>query len=132
MKLLRNFKVDNQNLITCTDSYVTIYSPNLDTLEFYYAYNGNPGIIANDVINGNGYYWIADETKGFRRIKNNFSKNKSLIGYGVLFTNECFHLSTLKDKLYVASGTTYGSNWNKTFNWHGIYQYNNSWNYLIE
>ena len=127
---LRNFKVDNQNLITCTDSYVTIYSTNLDTLEFFYAYNGNPGIIANDVINGNGYYWIADETKGFRRIKNNFSKNKSLIGYGGPFTNECFHLSSLKDKLYVASGTTYGSNWNKTFNWHGIYQYNNSWNYF--
>ena len=127
---LRNFKVDNQNLITCTDSYVTIYSTNLDTIEFFYAYNGNPGIIANDVINGNGYYWIADETKGFRRIKNNFSNNKSLIGYGGPFTNECFHLSSLKDKLYVASGTTYGSNWNKTFNWHGIYQYNNSWNYF--
>ena len=127
---LRNFKVDNQNLITCTNSYVTIYSPNLDTLEFFYAYNGNPGINANDIINGNGFYWIADQTKGFRRLKNNFSKNKSLIGYGGPYTNECFHLSSLKDKLYVASGTTYGSNWNKTFNWHGIYQYNSSWNYF--
>ena len=127
---LRNFKVDNQNLITCTDSYVTIYSPNLDTLEFFYAYNGNPGIIANDVINGNGYYWIADETRGFRRLKNNFSNNKSLIGYGGPFNNECFHLSAVRDQLYVASGRTYGSNWNKTFNWHGIYQFNNSWNYF--
>tara|TARA_X000000950_G_scaffold255644_1_gene320449 strand:- start:11483 stop:13801 length:2319 start_codon:yes stop_codon:yes gene_type:complete len=127
---LRNFKVDDQNLITCTNSYVTVYSSNLDTLDFFYAYNGNPGITANDVIYGNGYYWIADESKGLRRLKNNFSLNNSLIGYMGPFTNECFHLSTVNDKLYVAAGRTYGTNWNKTFNWHGIYQFNNSWNYF--
>lgn len=127
---LRNFKVDHQNLITCTNSYVTVYSSNLDTLDFFYAYNGNPGITANDVIYGNGYYWIADESKGLRRLKNNFSLNNSLIGYMGPFTNECFHLSSVNDKLYVAAGRTYGTNWNKTFNWHGIYQFNNSWNYF--
>lgn len=127
---LRNFKVDDQNLITCTNSYVTVYSSNLDTLDFFYAYNGNPGITANDVIYGNGYYWIADESKGLRRLKNNFSLNNSLIGYMGPFTNECFHLSSVNDKLYVAAGRTYGTNWNKTFNWHGIYQFNNSWNYF--
>ena len=127
---LRNFKVDHQNLITCTNSYVTVYSSNLDTLDFFYAYNGNPGITANDVIYGNGYYWIADDSKGLRRLKNNFSSNNSLIGYMGPFTNECFHLSSVNDKLYVASGRTYGTNWNKTFNWHGIYQFNNSWNYF--
>ena len=127
---LRNFKVDGQNLITCTNSYVTVYSSNLDTLDFFYAYNGNPGITANDVIYGNGYYWIADESKGLRRLKNNFSLNNSLIGYMGPFTNECFHLSSVNDKLYVAAGRTYGTNWNKTFNWHGIYQFNNSWNYF--
>lgn len=127
---LRNFKVDDQNLITCTNSYVTVYSSNLDTLDFFYAYNGNPGITANDVIYGNGYYWIADDSKGLRRLKNNFSLNNSLIGYMGPFTNECFHLSTVNDKLYVAAGRTYGTNWNKTFNWHGIYQFNNSWNYF--
>jgi streptogramin lyase len=108
---------------------VTIYSSNLDTLDFFFAYNGKPGIIANDVIKGNGYYWIADDSKGLRRLKNNFSLNKSLIGYGGPFTNECFYLSHERDKLYVAAGRTYGTNWNKTFNWHGIYQYNNSWNF---
>ena len=127
---LRNFKVDGQNLITCTNSYVTVYSSNLDTLDFFYAYNGNPGITANDVIYGNGYYWIADESKGLRRLKNNFALNNSLIGYMGPFTNECFHLSSVNDKLYVAAGRTYGTNWNKTFNWHGIYQFNNSWNYF--
>ena len=127
---LRNFKVDHQNLITCTNSYVTVYSSNLDTLDFFYAYNGNPGITANDVIYGNGYYWIADDSKGLRRLKNNFSLNNSLIGYMGPFTNECFHLSSVNDKLYVAAGRTYGTNWNKTFNWHGIYQFNNSWNYF--
>ena len=127
---LRNFKVDDQNLITCTNSYVTVYSSNLDTLDFFYAYNGNPGITANDVIYGNGYYWIADDSKGLRRLKNNFSLNNSLIGYMGPFTNECFHLSSVNDKLYVAAGRTYGTNWNKTFNWHGIYQFNNYWNYF--
>ena len=127
---LRNFKVDDQNLITCTNSYVTVYSSNLDTLDFFYAYNGNPGITANDVIYGNGYYWIADDSKGLRRLKNNFSLNNSLIGYMGPFTNECFHLSSVNDKLYVAAGRTYGTNWNKTFNWHGIYQFNNSWSYF--
>jgi hypothetical protein len=126
---LRNFKVDNQNLISCTNSYVTIYNLNLDTLDFFFAYNGISGISPNDVIKGNGYYWIADESKGLRRLKNNFSLNKSLIGYGGPFTNECFHLSSAKNKLYVAAGRTYGSNWNKTFNWHGIYQFNNDWSY---
>ncbi|MDC3133625.1 hypothetical protein OA958_02165 [Bacteroidota bacterium] len=127
---LRNFKVDDQNLITCTNSYVTVYSSNLDTLDFFYAYNGNPGITANDVIYGNGYYWIADDSKGLRRLKNNFSLNNSLIGYMGPFTNECFHLSSVNDKLYVAAGRTYGTKWNKTFNWHGIYQFNNSWSYF--
>ena len=78
-----------------------MYSTYKHTLDFFYDYNGNPGITANDVIYGNGYYWIADDSKGMRRLKNNFSLNNSLIGYMGPFTNECFHLSTVNDKLYV-------------------------------
>ena len=65
-----------------------------------------------------------------RRLKNNFSLNKSLIGYGGPFTNECFHLSSSNNQLLVAAGTTYGTNWNKTFNWRGIYKFQNSWSFF--
>ena len=124
---LRNFKVIEDQLVTCTDDYITIYNQNLDTINFYFAYNAEPGITPNDILINNGYCWVADESKGFRRIKNNFSSNKSVIGYGGPFTNECFHLFSNENQLLVASGTTYGTNWNKTFNWHGIFQFDDSW-----
>ena len=126
-ELLRNFKVSNQDLITCTESYVTIYNQNLDTLDFLYAYNGNTEIAPNDIIYSDGYYWIADDSKGFVRVKNNFSSEK--IGQEGPFNSECFHLSSKGENLYVAAGTPDGSNWNKTFNWHGIFQFNNTWNF---
>ena len=126
-ELLRNFKVNDQDLITCTESYATIYNQNLDTLDFLYAYNGNTEIAPNDIIYSNGYYWIADDLKGFVRVKNNFSSEK--IGQGGPFNSECFHLSSNGENLYVAAGTPDGSNWNKTFNWHGIFQFNNSWSF---
>ena len=75
-ELLRNFKVSNMELITCTESYATIYNQNLDTLDFLYAYNGNTEIAPNDIIYSSGYYWIADNSKGFTRVKNNFSSEK--------------------------------------------------------
>ena len=124
-ELLRNFKVSEQTLITCTESYVTIYNQNLDTLDLLYAYNGTSGISPNDIIDANGYYWIADDSKGFVRFKNNFSSER--IGQGGPFTSECFHLSSMGENLYVAAGTPDGTNWNKTFNWHGVFQFNNSW-----
>ena len=124
---LRNFKVINDHLVTCTDDYITIYNQNLDTINCYFAYNADPGITPNDILINDGFCWVADESKGFRRIKNNFSSSKSVIGYGGPFTNECFHLFSNKNQLLVASGTTYGTNWNKTFNWHGIYQFDDSW-----
>tara|TARA_B100000780_G_scaffold191747_1_gene135067 strand:- start:2519 stop:4084 length:1566 start_codon:yes stop_codon:yes gene_type:complete len=125
--MLRNFKVIDENLITCTESYVTIYNQNLDTLDLLYAYNGSSEISPNDVIYDNGYYWIADVSNGFVRFKNNFSSEK--IGQGGPFTSECFHLSSMGENLYVAAGTPDGSNWNKTFNWHGVFQFNDSWNF---
>ena len=112
--MLRNLKVSDQNLITCTESYATIYDQNLDTLDLLYAYNGSSGISPNDIIYGNGYYWIADDLKGFVRFKNNFSSEK--IGQGGPFNSECFHLSSNGENLYVSAGTPDGSNWNKTFN----------------
>lgn len=124
---LRNFKVIDDHLVTCTDDYITIYNQNLDTINCYFAYNADPGITPNDILINDGFCWVADESKGFRRIKNNFSSSKSVIGYGGPFTNECFHLFSNKNQLLVASGTTYGTNWNKTFNWHGIYQFDDSW-----
>ncbi|MAJ05993.1 MAG: hypothetical protein CL827_03915 [Crocinitomicaceae bacterium] len=127
---LRTFKAQDDHLVTCTDDFITIYNQNLDTLNFYYAYNAEPGITPNDIILKNGYCWVADESKGFRRIKNNFSASKSIVGYGGPFTNECFHLFSNENQLLVASGTTYGTNWNKTFNWHGIYLYEESWQFF--
>ena len=126
-ELLRNFRVSDQKLITCTESYATIYDQNLDTLDLLYAYNGISGISPNDIIYGHGYYLIADDSKGFMRLKNNFSSER--IGQGGPFTNECFHLSSNGENIYVAAGTPDGTNWNKTFNWHGIFQFNNNWSF---
>ena len=39
----------------------------------------------------------------------------------VLLLMNVFYLSAVRDQLYVASGRTYGSNWNKTFNWYAEY-----------
>ena len=124
-KSLRNFKVINSNLAICSESSTTIYDQNLDTIDFLYSFNGFNGISANDIIQGDGYYWIADNAKGFNRIKSN--SNSDGIGGGGPYTNDCFHLSTMGDNLYVATGRTYGSNWNKTYNWKGVYRFQSYW-----
>ena len=53
-------------LITCTESYVTIYNQDLDTLDcmLIMGVQDSP----NDIIYGNGY-WIADDSKGFVSLK---------------------------------------------------------------
>ena len=127
---LRNFRVQDNNYITCTNNRITVYNQNLDTTSLFFAYSSLPGITPNDVQFSNGYYWIADESRGFRRIKKNYDSRKSLIGYGGPFTNECFHLSSSNNQLFVAAGTTYGTNWNKTFNWRGIYKFQISWSFF--
>ena len=100
-------------------SYLVEYDLNMDTLNYYYAYNGTLSISPNDAIKSNGYYWIADEKRGFKRLRNNFDA----IDLGSLgpYDNDAFHLSCLGGNLWVSAGQIDGTNWNKTFNWHGSY-----------
>jgi hypothetical protein len=58
---LRNFRVQDDNYITCTNNRITVYNQNLDTTSLFFAYSSLPGITPNDVQFSNGYYWIADE-----------------------------------------------------------------------
>jgi len=122
---IRNFKVINENLIICSLNSIEIYDRNLQLLNNLFAYNANTFISPNDIIQKDGYYWIADNTKGFNRVTNNWSSEE--ITYDGPFSNDCFHLSSKGDQLYVASGRTDGTNWNKTYNTNGIYRFKSSW-----
>ena len=121
---ITNARFNNQKLAICTPSYLTVYDQNIDTIDFIYAYNGQTGILPNDVINQDDYYWVADNNEGFLRLKNNF--NAETIGKEGPYTNEAFHLASSNENLYISSGRTDGTNWNKTYNWHGIYKYDQS------
>ena len=125
---LRNIRFIENKLVIATSSYVTIYQPDLfllqDTLELFFALNGQTGIIPNDFHITTDYYWLADEKRGFHRLTDNF--NAEAIANNGPYTNEAFHLSCKNDYLFVSAGRVYGTNWNKTFNWHGIYAYDQS------
>ena len=125
---LRNVKYLRDNLVVATSSYVTIYQKNLallqDTIELFFALNGVTAITPNDFHITNDYYWLADENSGFNRLKDNF--NAEVISNSGPFTNEAFHLSCKDDYMYVSAGRVYGTNWNKAFNWRGIFAYNQS------
>jgi len=125
---LRNVKYLRDNLVVATSSYVTIYQKNLtllqDTIELFFALNGVTAITPNDFYITNDYYWLADENSGFNRLKDNF--NTEVISNSGPFTNEAFHLSCKDDYMYVSAGRVYGTNWNKAFNWRGIFAYNQS------
>jgi hypothetical protein len=122
---LRNFKVINENLIICSLNSIEIYDRNLQLLNELFAYNATTFMSPNDIIKGDGYYWIADNSKGFNRVSNNWLSDP--ITNGGPFSNDCFHLSSKGDQLYVASGRTDGTNWNKTYNTNGIYRFKSSW-----
>ena len=120
---VRKVRHINDQLVVSTSSYATVYESNLNTLEdtvlLFYALNGVTGIVPNDFYITDDFYWLADETKGFSRVRNNF--NAEIISNSGPFTNEAFHLSCNHGKLYIAAGRVDGSNWNKTFNWHGVF-----------
>ena len=122
---IRNFKVINENLIICSLNSIEIYDRNLQLLNELFAYNATTFMSPNDIIKGDGYYWIADNSKGFNRVSNNWLSDP--ITNGGPFSNDCFHLSSKGDQLYVASGRTDGTNWNKTYNTNGIYRFKSSW-----
>ena len=122
---IRNFKVINENLIICSLNSIEIYDRNLQLLNELFAYNATTFMSPNDIIKGDGYYWIADNSKGFNRVSNNWLSDP--ITNGGPFSNDCFHLSSKGDQLYVASGRTNGTNWNKTYNTNGIYRFKSSW-----
>ena len=131
---IRNLRyADNQLMIATNNSYLTIYSTDiqdslyLDTINLIWTYDGEFGVLANDVQKVRDFYWIADDKKGLQRLWSNWISS-SIINNGP-FRNDAFHLSSGNGKLYVSSGTTDGTNWNKTYNWHGVYEYDNeSWN----
>ena len=127
---LRNVRYVDQKLIVATSSYVTLYESDLtglqDTSALFYALNGVTGITPNDFYITTDYYWLADEKRGFHRLTDNF--NAQEIANSGPYTNEAFHLSCENDHLFVSAGRVDGTNWNKTFNWHGIYAYDqNEW-----
>ncbi|MBL6871333.1 MAG: hypothetical protein ISQ95_01925 [Flavobacteriales bacterium] len=122
---IRNFKVINENLIICSLNSIEIYDRNLQLLNELFAYNATTFMSPNDIIKEDGYYWIADNSKGFNRVSNNWLSDP--ITNGGPFSRDCFHLSSKGDQLYVASGRTDGTNWNKTYNTNGIYRFKSSW-----
>ena len=125
---LRNVRYIDQKLVVATSSYVTLYEMDLmslqDTSVLFYALNGVTGITPNDFHITTDHYWLADEKKGFHRLTDNFNARE--IANTGPYTNEAFHLSCEKNHLFVSAGRVDGTNWNKTFNWHGIYAYNQS------
>jgi ligand-binding sensor domain-containing protein len=101
------------------NSYLVEYDLNMDTLNYFYAYNGTLSLSPNDALKNDGYYWIADDKRGFKRLRNNYDA----INIGTLgpYDNDAFHLSCDDGSLWISAGQIDGTNWNKTYNWHGSY-----------
>ncbi len=125
---LRNVRYIDQKLVVATSSYVTLYEMDLmllqDTSVLFYALNGVTGITPNDFYITSEYYWLSDEKRGFYRLTDNF--NAEAIANSGPYTNEAFHLSCKNDYLFVSAGRVDGTNWNKTFNWHGVFSFDQS------
>lgn len=117
---LNTIRVIDESIITCTRYYVNVYDLNMDSVLTIFAYSGENGITPNDVYKRGDFYWIADDKKGLRKVINSWN-SATIIDNGP-YTNEAFHLAFENNTLYVSAGRTYGTNWNKSFNWRGVYQ----------
>lgn len=120
LKVLRNVRYLDNKLITCNDFNISIYDFDLNIIETIYAYDGVMGLEPNDVYYSNNFYWVADNKKGFRKVYNSW-QSETVIDDGP-YTNDVFHLSFGNDKLYISAGRVYGSAWNESYNWKGIYE----------
>ncbi|MBM78483.1 MAG: hypothetical protein CL846_08370 [Crocinitomicaceae bacterium] len=116
---INNVKSYENTWLISNPSYLLEYDLNMDTVNFLYAYNGSSSMSPNDAIKNDEYYWVADDKKGFKRVRNNFTASN--IGELGPYENDAFHLSCEDGVLWVSSGQIDGTNWNKTFNWHGSY-----------
>ena len=121
---LRSVRFIDNKLITCNTYNITIYDIDLNIIQTIYAYNGVSGLEPNDVYFSDNFYWVADDKKGFRRVYNSWS-SQVIVDQGP-YTNEVFHLNFGNDKLYVSAGRTYGTSWNESYNWKGIYEMDES------
>ncbi len=117
--LIKKVRSYGDSWLVSNTSYLVEYDLNMDTLNYYYAYNGTLSISPNDAIKRDGYYWIADDKRGFKRLRNNY--NTTTIGSLGPYDNDAFHLSCDGGSLWVSAGQIDGTNWNKTYNWHGSY-----------
>ncbi len=108
----------NYSVLITQNYNVSEYDTNHQEVErlFTYAY-ANP-INANHAIWDGNNHWVADGFLGLNKsIDNTFHKNYLLQGPN---TNDCFQMSSSKDKIYVASGKVSGTAWNNSFNNNGV------------
>ena len=124
LERLRKVRFMDEKLITCNNYNITIYDFDLNIIQTIYAYNGISGLEPNDVQFSDNFYWIADDKKGFRKAYNSWS-SQIIVDQGP-YTNEVFHLKFGNNKLYTSAGRTYGTGWNESYNWKGIYEMSGS------
>ena len=108
-------------IIVSANGRILKLNSNLDVLETVFALGGSNPIAPNAAIFDGVDYWEADRETGLNKIRNSWSYNSYLISGP--YTNEAFSLSAKEDLLYVAAGRPEGTNWNNTYNWRGVFVY---------
>jgi hypothetical protein len=104
----------DEAVIVCGNLTIRVMSTDFVELDDIYTYAGNATVQPNHCIWDGNYYWIGD-----RYYSLNYStSNWSTVHLGVAgpTNNNCFRLSSSRNRLWVAAGNVDGSAWNNTYN----------------
>lgn len=112
---------DGNEIIVSSNGRVNRFDQNMNSQEIVFSLGNSGGVSPNAAFYDGSDYWIADRSKGLNKAPNSWSYESYLLSGP--YTNEAFALASKGDMLYVAAGRTDGSNWNNTYNWRGVFAY---------
>jgi sugar lactone lactonase YvrE len=117
-------ELKNDDIIVCGNLNVRLLSADFVELESIYTYANNALVQPNHCIWDGQFYWIGDRYH---------SLNYSISNWGTVHlglagpaNNNCFHLSSSRNRLWVAAGNVDGSAWNNTYNSNGFSTFDQS------
>lgn len=114
--------VEGDEVLISANGSVLRLSQNLEIRETVFSLGGSTSISPNGAIYDGLDYWVGDRENGLNKVRNSWLSESYLLSGP--YSNEAFSLAAKGDMLFVSAGRVEGTNWNNTYNWRGVFAYN--------
>jgi hypothetical protein len=114
----------DDHIIVCRNLNFGVYNSSFEEVENVYTYAGSTTAQPNHCIWDGTNFWVGDRNYSLNKSASNWSTTH--LGIAGPHNNNCFNLSSQRNRLWVAAGNVDGSAWNNTYNSNGFSSFDGS------